>query len=76
MAKLKDWIKSNYKDVDRLTRAGVLSPTIKVHFEISQHFEASKHIPSKMQRYENTSEAMKVSTKTVREAVKNMKRDI
>jgi hypothetical protein len=54
----------------------VLSPTIKIHFEICQHFEASKHIPSKMQRYENTSEAMKVSTKTVREAVKNMKRDI
>lgn len=76
MAKLKDWIKQEYETVDKLTKAGVISTTLKCQFEINKHVEASKHIKSTMQKYQNAAEAMKVSTATVRLAVEKMNRNI
>lgn len=72
MVKLAEWIQTNYKEVDRLVRAGVIPPIIKNDFHIFKQYEANRHINSRMQRIENTAEAMGVNPRTVRRAIKRM----
>lgn len=76
MVKLADFIKDNYSTIDKLTKAGVVSVSLKNDFEIHQHFKNSNHIKSKMQRYENTADAMRVNSETVRKAVRKMERNM
>lgn len=76
VAKLGDYIKKNYKVVDRLLKSGKVSLSVKQEFEIYQYYQTTKNIKSKMQRYSNTASAMKVSEVTVMRAVKEMKKVI
>lgn len=74
MAILAEYITKNYPVVRKLLRAGAVSITLQKQYDIYQYYQTTKHIPSKMQRYTVTSEAMKVSERMVRDAVKEMKR--
>lgn len=74
--KLSDFIKDNYKTIDKLTKSGIVSTSLKSQFEMNEHFNNSKHIKSRMQKYENTAETMGVSSETVRKAVRKMNRRV
>ena len=76
MVKLGDYIKKNYDVVNKLLKGGAVSISLKQQYDIYQHFNTTTHIKSTMQRYEDTAEAMKVSSSTVRKAVSEMKKSI
>ena len=76
MVKLADFIKQNHKTIDKLTKCGVISTSLKNDFELHQHFKNSTHIKGKMDRYENTAVAMRVNSETVRKAVRKMEKNI
>ena len=76
MGCLAEFVTKNYNVVEKLLKAGAVSITLKQQYEIYQYFNTTKHIKSTMQRYENTAEAMKVSTYTVMRAVTEMKKAV
>jgi LytS/YehU family sensor histidine kinase len=76
MGCLAEFVTKNYQVVEKLLKAGAVSITLKQQYEIYQYFNTTSHIKSRMQRYENTAEAMKVSLNTVRRAVDEMKKAV
>jgi hypothetical protein len=76
MGCLAEFVTKNYQVVEKLLKAGAISLTLKQQYEIYQYYNTTSHIKSKMQRYENTAEAMGVTTRWVMKSVNEMKKAV
>lgn len=74
MQKLAEFIKTNKPFIESLFKAGEISTSLILRYEIHEYFQKLDPTKSKMDRYEDCAERFKVSDKTVRIALKSMRK--
>ena len=74
--KKHEFITKNFEEMKRLTKNGMMSPTMLAHHSIYQCYQNYSNLKSKMLRYQCASNDCKVSVRTVIAVVQDMERNM
>lgn len=76
MVKTAEYIEKNADVFHRMVKIGAVPLSYLTYYKIYCFYKSLTKIPSKMERYTFTADSMKVSSETVRVAVRVMERTI